>query len=275
LRLSKFNEKIQTLQKENEQEDIKLKLEAVSKILKEEEQFESDSKDENHFNSMRKKAQKLIESANEAERAELSKSSKGYIEKYQEQRNKYLMKGKKTKFKEIEQIAKMNAKGKLENFEIWIPLDSMDEFSRVFSLSFSNQISYKGTSLTSYKINEITSQIVETQIIKNQTDANVLLNNMMMSMVNRHLLSVQEELTTEKLLLPSRISIVYDNLNNVPKEINITNTEMTIEPFDMKVGFRELEDFKIIQKIWYDFQAKMYKKGGEQKGMIYCFSIVL
>ena len=268
MRLSKFNEKIQTLQKENEQEDIKLKLETVSKILKEEEQFEPDSKDENHFNSMRKKAQKLIESANEAERAQLSKSSKGYIEKYQEQRNKYLMKGKKTKFKEIEQIAKMNAKGKLENFEIWIPLDSMDEYSRVFSLSFSNQISYKSTSLTSYKINEITSQIVETQIIKNQTDANVLLNNMMMSMVNRHLLSVQEELTTEKLLLPSRISIVYDNLNNVPKEINITNTEMTIEPFDMKVGFRELEDFKVIQKIWYDFQAKMYKKGGEQKGTL-------
>ena len=231
--------------------------------MEKEDDLDPDAKSNNSFEKMKIAAKKLIESTNKEDIDKITKSSKGYFQSFKEQRNSYLMKGKKTKIKEIEQTSKMNARGKLENFDIWIPLDSKDEFSRVFSLSFSNQISYKGTSLTSYKINEVTSQIVDTQLIKNQTDANLLINNMQIIMVNRHLLGVQKELTTEKLLLPSRISIVYDNLNNVPKETNITNTEMTIEPFDMKVGFRELENFKQLQQLWYDFQAKMNKKGSD------------
>lgn len=76
-------------------------------------------------------------------------------------------------------------------------------------------------------------------------------------MYNRHLLQVQEDLTNEKLLLPSRISMVYDKFFNLSKDSDITNIELTIEPFDLKVGFRELENFRDIQTLFTDFQTRI------------------
>jgi len=98
-------------------------------------------------------------------------------------------------------------KANLNNFEIWMPLDSTDEYSRVLSLSFSNQISFKGTTEIKHKINEITNQLIASDVIKDQKDANVMVNQLMITMINRHLIRIQDSLTSEKLLLPSRISL--------------------------------------------------------------------
>lgn len=148
-------------------------------------------------------------------------------------------------------------KANLNNFEIWMPLDSTDEYSRVLSLSFSNQISFKGTTEIKHKINEITNQLIASDVIKDQKDANVMVNQLMITMINRHLIRIQDSLTSEKLLLPSRISLWFDKFVNNPKEIDITNIEVTVEPFDMKVGFRELDNFKQLQELMNDFAQRI------------------
>jgi hypothetical protein len=119
------------------------------------------------------------------------------------------------------------------------------------------QVSFKGAKMIKHKINEITCQIVESILHKDQQDANVMINQLTIMMYNRHLLQVQEELSSEKLLLPSRVSLVYDRFFNLFKDSDITNMELTIEPFDLKVGFRELDNFKEIQKLFTDFQTRI------------------
>lgn len=178
------------------------------------------------------------------------------------------MKGKKPKLKIINQLSRTNARGKLKNFEIWVPLDSKDEYSRVLSMSFSNQISFKRSQQVRHTINEITSQLVESIVLRDQQDANVMINQLTIMMYNRHLLGVQADLTHEKLLLPSRISLVFDKYANSQKETDTTNVEITIEPFDMKVGFRELENFKQLQKLMTDFSARISEPPPAQDGAV-------
>ena len=120
-------------------------------------------------------------------------------------------------------------------------------------------VGYKTTSLVKHRINEILNQLIDSTLHNDQQDASVMISQFMIIMYNRHFLQVQDDLTSEKLLLPSRISMVYDKFFNLSKNSDITNIEMTLEPFDMKVGFRELENFQQIQKVFNDFQESMSK----------------
>jgi len=183
--------------------------------------------------------------------------SKGYYERIKEERNKYLMKGKKLKIKILNQVNKMNAKGKLANFDIWVPLDSVDRYSRVISLGLSSHVGYRASSLTKHKINEITMEMIESKLMKNQQDANVVITQLCISMINRHLLQVQEELTSEKILLPSRIDLSYDKFFNSNKETDVSNVELMIEPIDLKIGFREIDNFKKLGEVMGEFSARI------------------
>ena len=259
-RLSKFGEKIQALQKESEEAKMKAKVMEVSRILNEKD--EEDSEDDDMPDQMKKINMNTLVSTQLAKKNKedtKEEEQKGLFERLREEREKYLMQGKELKIKIIDENSRMNAKGRLKNFEIWIPLDSTDEYSRVLSLSLSLQVSYKTTSLVKHRINEILNQLIDSTLHKDQRDASVMINQFMIIMYNRHLLQVQDDLTSEKLLLPSRISMVYDKFFNLSKDSDITNIEMTIEPFDMKVGFRELENFQQIQKVFNDFQERMSK----------------
>lgn len=74
-------------------------------------------------------------------------------------------------------------------------------------------------------------------------------------MINRHLLQNEDEPSTiEKLLEPSRITINYEKLIKDAGNKELMNAEVLVEPFEMKLGFRELEFFK---KLNEQFQAFM------------------
>lgn len=63
-------------------------------------------------------------------------------------------------------------------------------------------------------------------------------------MINRHLLSNDdEEASTEKLLEPSRITLQYENLIKDGGLNTWMDVDVLVEPFEMKVGFREIEFF--------------------------------
>ena len=220
---------------------------------------DSDSEDSDDFevgdNKLKKTAMILLET--QKKKGEAVEEEKSLIEKFKEQRNKYLMKGKRLRIKIINQITKMSAKGKLANFEIWVPLNSTNQYSRVLSLGLSMHVGYRASTHIRHKINEITSEMIESKLIKNQQDVNVVITQLCISMINRHLLEVQDDLTIEKILLPCRIDLIYDKFVNTPKETDVTNIEVTIEPIDVKVGFRELDNFKELGEVMSEFSARI------------------
>lgn len=127
------------MQKESEDAKMKAKVVEVSKLLKKEDEEGSDSDDPN----IQHRASDIFKFQLKEMKKQKNKDAKGFLQRYREEREKYLMKGKELKIKVIDQNSRMNAKGRLKNFEIWIPLDSTNEYSRVLSLSLCMQVSYK------------------------------------------------------------------------------------------------------------------------------------
>ena len=68
-------------------------------------------------------------------------------------------------------------------------------------------------------------------------------------MVNRHLLSSDDEVpTTEKLLQPSRVTMKYENsIKRAGLESDFV-LDVVVEPFELKLGFREVEFFNSLNK---------------------------
>jgi hypothetical protein len=257
-RLAKFQNKIAKLQKESEEIKVRAKIDEVGMILKKADDVSSDSEaSDQEVDIQIKDVKDLMLLRSNLKKDGQEKSGKGYYKRYKEERNKYLMKGKKLKIKITHQISKMNAKGRLSNFELWVPLDSTKEDSRVLSLSLSSHVGFKGSNITRHKINEITNEIIESVVQKDQQDANVVLTQLSISMINRHLLRIQSDLTSEKILLPSRIGLSYDKFLSASNDSDVTNIEVNIEPIDMKVGFRELNNFQELGQVMSDFSVRV------------------
>lgn len=94
---------------------------------------------------------------------------------------------------------------------------------------------------------------------KDTQDATIQINNLVIYMLNRHLIPIKGELNDEKLLQPTRISLVYDKQYKSQEHKDITNIQLTIEPFDLKLGFREVENFKQFKNIMDDLLENLAK----------------
>jgi len=105
----------------------------------------------------------------------------------------------------------MNVWGIFRNLELYIPFDAKDEFSWVTSFSFSTLISFKKQEVYENKLNGQTRALLASVLQRSQQDAIVTVNQFKIAMVNRHLLQIQSEETTEDLLQPARMTIQYDN----------------------------------------------------------------
>jgi hypothetical protein len=57
-----------------------------------------------------------------------------------------------------------------------------------------------------------------------------------------------EEVTVEKLLEPSRVTIKYENTSKEEGLKTSMMADVHIEPFEIKVGFREVEFFNKLNK---------------------------
>jgi hypothetical protein len=62
-----------------------------------------------------------------------------------------------------------------------------------------------------------------------------------------------EEPGIEKLLEPSRITIKYENSSTQEGLKTNMSADVHVEPFEIKVGFRELEFFNKLNKKFQDF----------------------
>lgn len=106
-------------------------------------------------------------------------------------------------------------------------------------------------------------------------DSSVNVNQLQIYMINRHLLGTASlglvnqsedsgehrfhrgddflEAPIEKMLEPSRISIAYDNVVKDGGLHTNINASVYVEPFEIKIGFREVDFFKTIEKSAMEF----------------------
>lgn len=83
-----------------------------------------------------------------------------------------------------------------------------------------------------------------TKVLLSREDATITINQLQLSMINRHLLTVNDlEPSIERLLEPSRITLSYENLVKDGGLNTCMNVDFLVEPFELKVGFREIEFF--------------------------------
>lgn len=59
-----------------------------------------------------------------------------------------------------------------------------------------------------------------------------------------------EDVTTEKLLEPSRITVSYENIVKESGLKTWMNASVNVEPFEIKLGFREIEFFNEVMTNW-------------------------
>ena len=194
---------------------------------------------------------------NEKDNVEEKKEEKGVIEQYYIEKEKALSNGVEPKLKSLKESSLIIALGTIENVELWVPINPKDEHSRVLSLSLSSKINFRDEKVTVTKLNVLSMRIVSTEIESEQQDANILINRFKMVMINRHLNEIKGKETQEQLLLPTRISLIYDKTVNLSINSDIQNIFAIIEPLDLKVGIREIINFKDIGALFSDLVDKL------------------
>ena len=176
-------------------------------------------------------------------------STKGYIEQMREQREKYLMKGKKLEIakKIVKSLLKFS--GNVEGLKIWIPLDSKDEYSRTMCFSLWVEINFDQVNTLEHQLNKYTQTLIKILPLNDNQDAKVQVNNLILYMLNRHLLLIDQTLKNEKLIFPSKIHMLYNKELKAQENTDNTNIDVVIDPLNSQVGFRELENFRRFQII--------------------------
>ena len=76
-------------------------------------------------------------------------------------------------------------------------------------------------------------------------------------MLNKHLAEVQVSESQENLLLPSSISLGFDKLVLPHERRDVTNLAISVEPLDLKIGFREIDNFKKIGETFQNISDKI------------------
>lgn len=163
----------------------------------------------------------------------------------------------------------MHVNGVIKSIEIWIPLDAKDENSRVLTLSLSSTIKMKQVSETIIQTNNLTGMIVRNEMVKKLADTKILINDLEIVMHNRHLENIEGEQNEESLLMPSSITIIHDQLAIPPQLYDATNIAIQIEPLELRVGFREVDNFKDIAKVFQDILSKLDGENEDLSKMSY------
>ena len=89
-------------------------------------------------------------------------------------------------------------------------------------------------------------------------DAIVTLNKFQLEMVNRHLVMAgDDDYTIEKLLQPSRITIKYLNIIEKQGLISDNLVDINMEPFEVKLGYREVDFFNQLNVNFQEFQKNI------------------
>jgi hypothetical protein len=79
--------------------------------------------------------------------------------------------------------------GRFKNIKLWIPLDSRQKYSRVFSFSLMSQINFRRDELTLDTVDTQTGQLLFSMSSEVRDEAIITINQLQILMLNRHLLN--------------------------------------------------------------------------------------
>jgi hypothetical protein len=154
----------------------------------------------------------------------------------------------------------MLVNGFIKSIEIWIPIDAMNKElningnitkpslpcpnknSRVLTLSLNSTIKMKQITDIKVETNYLTGAVTM-GITKQLTDTKILVNDLEIVMHNRHISNLDDDKLEESLLMPSSITLIHDQLRYPDQKYDVTNISVQIDPLELRVGFREIDNF--------------------------------
>jgi hypothetical protein len=89
----------------------------------------------------------------------------------------------------LEKKRKIRFMGRFKNIKLWIPLDSRQKYSRVFSFSLMSQINFRRDELTLETLDTHTGQLLFSISSDVRDEAIITINQLQILMLNRHLLN--------------------------------------------------------------------------------------
>jgi hypothetical protein len=92
----------------------------------------------------------------------------------------------------LEKKRKIRFMGRFKNIKLWIPLDSRQKYSRVFSFSLMSQINFRRDELTLDTLDTLdtqTGQVLFSISSDVRDEAIITINQLQILMLNRHLLN--------------------------------------------------------------------------------------
>jgi hypothetical protein len=89
----------------------------------------------------------------------------------------------------LEKKRKIRFMGRFKNIKLWIPLDSRQKYSRVFSFSLMSQINFRRDELTLDTVDTQTGQVLFSMSSDVRDEAIITINQLQILMLNRHLLN--------------------------------------------------------------------------------------
>ena len=89
----------------------------------------------------------------------------------------------------LEKKRKIRFMGRFKNIKLWIPLDSRQKYSRVFSFSLMSQVNFRRDELTLDTVDTQTGQVLFSMSSDVRDEAIITINQLQILMLNRHLLN--------------------------------------------------------------------------------------
>jgi hypothetical protein len=191
-----------------------------------------------------------------------AEQEKGIFESLMKVRENYLIKEKRVKVIKLERLEekkRMNIEGKINNIEIWVPLNWNEQGSKHMSFAFSADIKHETYNHKDYYINNLTNLIFKVDEIDNVMDTQAILkkiivkiehfttdSNIEETIESALVKSLREDLIKATLLKCQRIDMVYGMEDKPKNKEGDANLALTIEPIDVELGFIAINDFKTV-----------------------------
>lgn len=119
------------------------------------------------------------------------------------------------------------------------------------------------------QIDKLLNTVIQNKINHQTSDAKIYVTDLTMVMINKHLNEVLKKDTFEVLMIPSSICIRYDQRVEPEIDSDISTVLINFEPLELKIGFRELDNFKAIGEVFQKISDEMNQNIVDAQDMTY------
>ena len=137
---------------------------------------------------------------------------------------------------------KLKFSGTISNIEVWIPASIETNFTRVCQFSFTTKVEFG-----------LAEESKDGRVLQRNLGASTKMSQLKLSILNKHQLKENEDiarLKQELVMLPSRLRVDVKRTEIINKNTEEMNVDVSIEPINITIGFRELLFFKVLAEYY-------------------------